>query len=84
MRLMIMRMMLIDDCGGHDLDQQEVDDMRMMLMIVMAMSLMNMRVMMVLGLITMRLMIMLKIIMTIYKFAKDDNGEQHKNSTQLQ
>ena len=56
-------------------------------MIVMAMSLMNMinmRVMMVLGLITMRLMVMLKIIMTIYKFAKDDNGEQHKNSTQLQ
>ena len=57
------------------------------MMIVMAMSLMNMinmRVMMVLGLITMRLMVMLKIIMTIYKFAKDDNGEQHKNSTQLQ
>ena len=26
MRLVIMRMMLIDDCDGHDLDQQKVDD----------------------------------------------------------
>ena len=26
MRAMIMRMMLIDDCDGHDLDQQKVDD----------------------------------------------------------
>ena len=52
-------------------------------MIVMAMSLMNMmnrRVMMVLGLITMWLMIILNIIMTIYKFAKDENGEKQKKN----